>query len=417
MASYDLLGIPEYNKSTAISFGLLLGSLLTRQRQSTPFKWKIYDAPIIMWCFVCPIATALSNQLGLYEGLSGVFGHTMMYGVPYFVGRIYFNNARALKDLCIAIIIGGIIYLPLCLFEIRMAPRLHRDIYGFFQHRFHQHIRYGGYRPIVFMQHGLMVALWMALSTTVTLWYWRNNEKKHIKGIPLSVIFVALAVTTVLCKSANGISVLFIGVSFYILYSYFNVIGPLKILILAVPIYIICRISGYISEQEIISLANYFFDEERISSLASRLRQEDLINMQAIKRPFWGWGTFGRGMPIDPETGERINMARDALWLITFQTNGFVGLCSLYSSLLLGPWLILHHSKRLIEPKLKYFITLAISLSLVVILFSIDSLLNGMYSPLYITILGALISLYSTMCNKDNDLLDNVVVGPNKGDR
>ncbi|MFC1876749.1 O-antigen ligase domain-containing protein [Thermodesulfobacteriota bacterium] len=406
MAGYNLPGLPEYSKITAISIGLLLGHLITRQRQSTPFKWKICDAPMITWCFLCPTATSLSNQLGIYDGVSGIFGQTMTYGVPYYMGRIYFNNTRALKDLCFGVIIGGMIYLPLCLYEIRMAPRLHREIYGFHQHAFHQHIRYGGYRPMVFMQHGLMVSLWMALSTTTTFWYWRNNEEKHLKGIPFSVIFVALAVTTVLCKSANGWAVLTFGISSCMLYRNFNAIRPFQILLLGVPLYIISRTSVFISAQEITSVASILFDDERITSLATRLIQEDLINVEALKRPFLGWGTFGRGMPIDPVTGERINRARDALWLITFQTYGFTGLFSLYSSLLLGPWFILNNSKRLNKSDSNYFLTLALSLSLVVILYSIDSLVNGMFSPLYITISGALISLYMALY-KDEQTVDS----------
>ncbi len=252
-----------------------------------------------------------------------------------------------------------------------------------------------------------MVALWMALSTTIIFWYWRNNEEKHIKGFPLSVLFVALAVTTILCKSANGWTALAIGISSYILYSNFKAVPFIEILFLITPLYIISRTSSILSAHEIVTVAEIFFDEERIISLSTRLQQEDLINVQALKRPLLGWGYFGRGMPIDPVTGERIRMARDALWLISFQTHGFVGLISLYSSLLLGPWLMLRNRKRLIKSELNYYLAFAIALSLIVILFSIDSLLNGMFSPLYITISGALISLYMVIFK--NEQTDEVV--------
>ncbi len=398
IAGYDLPGFPEYNKSTAISIGLILGSFLTRHRREAPFQWKIYDLPIILWCFFCPIATSLSNSLGLYDGVSGALNHTITYGVPYFVGRIYFYNFRALKDLCLGIIIGGIIYIPLCLFEIRMSPKLHREIYGFFQHSFSQHMRYGGYRPIVFMQHGLMVSLWMALSTTIAFWYWRSSDVKHLKGMPMSVIVVALAVTTVLCKSANGWATLTLGISSYMLYRNFNTIRPFKILLLVIPIYIIMRTSGLIATQDISSAASIFFDEERVLSLAERLHQEDIICAEVLKSPFLGWGGYGRGIPIDIYTGKSLVKARDGMWLISFNTFGFAGLFSLYTSLLLGPWLILNNSKRLIKSNSNSFLTFAILLSLVVIFFSIDTLLNGMFNPVYIVISGALISLYLAMC-------------------
>jgi len=393
--SYNLPGLPAYSKITAISLGLLFGSFLTLQRNKISYKWKLYDTPIIVWCLFCPIATSLSNKLGFYDGISGALGHIIMYGVPYFVGRLYFNNPKALKDLCVGIIIGGIIYLPLCLFEIRMAPKLHRLFYGFDQSNFYIHVRYGGYRPMVFMQMGLMVALWMAISTTITFWYYRAYKEKHIIGIPIFLIVAAMAVTTILCKSANGWTVLALGICSCVLYQNFNAIRPFKLLLLVVPIYCIVRATGIIASDEILDVARYVFDEARISSLSDRLGQEDLISLEAMKRPFLGWGVSSlRGMPIDPDTGERIRSVRDALWLIAFQSYGFIGLFSLFCSLLLGPWLILKKSKKLLKTNIKNFIPLAIALSLVVIFFSIDSLLNGMLSPLYILISGALISIY-----------------------
>ncbi|MBV5327317.1 MAG: hypothetical protein JZU65_06720, partial [Chlorobium sp.] len=84
------------------------------------------------------------------------------WGVPFLAGRIYFKDESTIKDLHRGIIIGGLIYMVLCLYEIRMSPQLNNMLYGFFPHSWVQHLRYGGFRPIVFMQHGLMVALWMA---------------------------------------------------------------------------------------------------------------------------------------------------------------------------------------------------------------------------------------------------------------
>ncbi len=400
MASYNLPGLPEYSKSTAITLGLILGGCLSDQRQAASFEWKLYDLPMILWC-LCPIATSMANDLGLYDGLSGSINHILKWGIPYLAGRIYFNSISTLHDLCLGIIIGGLLYVPLCLYEIRMSPQLSNIFYGFFPHSFAQHIRYGGYRPIVFMQHGLMVALWMAVSAIIAFWLWRSSDVKHLKGIPVSFIVVAFAVTTVLCKSANAWTVLTLGFSSYMLYRIFNTSRPFIFFLLLVPLYIILRSSGHLSAQDITSMASLFFDEERIFSLAGRLGQEDIISGEVFKRPFLGWGGYLRGIPIDIYTGETLVSVRDSLWLISFNKYGFIGLFSLYTSLLFGPWLILNNSKCLSKYNSNYFLSLAVALSLIVIFFSIDSLFNGMISPLYITISGALISLYFAMCNNE----------------
>ncbi len=39
-----------------------------------------------VWC-ACPIASSLTNGLGLYDGLSASFGRFVMWGLPYLLGR------------------------------------------------------------------------------------------------------------------------------------------------------------------------------------------------------------------------------------------------------------------------------------------------------------------------------------------
>ena len=54
----------------------------------------------------------------------------MIWGVPYLIGRFYFNDAAGTRDLALGLLLGGILYLPFCLFEIRMSPVLHTTLYG-----------------------------------------------------------------------------------------------------------------------------------------------------------------------------------------------------------------------------------------------------------------------------------------------
>ena len=398
MAAYNLPGIPEYGKDASISLGLILGGLLSGHKRETSFQLKIYDIPILLWC-ICPVATSLFNGLGLYDGLSAAIKNIAAFGVPYFVGRYYFDSAKSLRDICVGIIIGGMIYIPFCLWEVRMSPQLHKMIYGFFQHSFDQHVRYGGFRPIVFMQHGLMVSLWMAVSSVITFWYWQSSEKKNLMWIPLMVVFFSLVVTTLLCKSANGWTILILGVGLYFLYKKLNVTRSFQILVLIIPLYFILRIPNLLSIQEITSVASIFFDEERVASLIYRLTQEDLICVEVLKQPLLGWGRFGRGLPVDVNTGEVLIYVRDSLWLISFQTYGFVGLICLYASLLLGPFLIFKNYEKLTQFGSDSIHTLIVALSLTVVFFSIDSLFNSMRSPIYIAISGALIS-FSLKLNK-----------------
>jgi hypothetical protein len=66
-----------------------------------------------------------------------------------------------MEHLCFGFFFGTLVYIPFCLYEVVMSPRLHRIVYGFHPHSFGQAKRGGGWRPVVFMHHGLMNSMWM----------------------------------------------------------------------------------------------------------------------------------------------------------------------------------------------------------------------------------------------------------------
>lgn len=396
LASYDWPGLPAFSKTSALALSLLLGGIVSGQRKNASFRWQIHDLPMVVWCFFSPLFSSHLNGLGFYDGLSGVVNTYLTWGVFYWAGRIYFTEISDLRDLSVGIIIGGLIYVPLCLFELRMSPKLSYMFYGFFPHIYSQHVRYGGYRPIVFMQHGLMVALWMAQASVVTYWFWRNRIIQEIKILPIQLLAFILFVTAILCKSVNGWFFLLAGIISCI---YFKTSKSSKLfwwIILLIPIYIVSRITGIISAEIMQEFAQLIFiNDERIQSLTARLVQEDLFSVRSMERPFFGWGLLLRGLPIDPDTGKQLVSTWDALWTIILSTRGLVGLTSLYLSMLLGPWLVFRNDKHLMASSYgqyeKYRID-ALVISLVVFFFVIDSLMNAMFSPVYILCSGALVS-------------------------
>jgi len=401
MVSYNLPGFPEYSKNTAIALGLILGGRLSGQRKAASFEWKLYDLPMFLWC-LSPIVTSLTNQLGFYDGLASSFENIIIWGIPYLTGRIYFNSASTLRDLCLGIIIGGLLYVPLCLYEIRMSPQLSNTFYGFFPHSFLQHFRYFGFRPIVFMQHGLMVSLWMAVSSIIAFWFWLSRDIKQLKGIPTMPFIVAvLVITSVLCKSANGWFTLVIGCGFYFINRYSKTRIPFLLLILIVLFYIGLRSINFISAHDVEKAAAYVFDAERIESLAYRLSAEDLFTIKALERPLFGWGGYDRGIPVDPNTGQYLITTIDSLWLIVFSSQGYFGLIVLFSAMLIGPWLTFRSAINKFKDS-DFSKQAPILLSLVVVLFSIDSLFNSMINPTYIVTFGALVGWHVAQTQNTN---------------
>lgn len=400
IANFNYPGLPAFTKSSIIALGLLFGEALSGSGKDFPLKLCRYDIPMILWCFISPLASALSNQVGLYNGLSEALGNSLSWGVFFWFGRRYFNDTTSIHKIAWSFVIGGLVYLPLILFELRMSPRLHRIIYGYFAHDWRQHFRYGGYRPIVFMEHGIMVALFMVAATLLVFWFWRSGTITKIRNVPVSIISLVLIVTTIFCRTAAGWFYLALGIGVYFYYKKKQSTGIIGILIIIIPIYILLRITNVISSESVQSVVSVVFDEERVESLAVRLLQEDLFSARALLRPLFGWGGMSRAWPVDPITGRRLIRMIDPLWVILFGRYGFFGLISAFVSLGLGPWhvaKIYRTSKRNNTYGGDTIPVDVMVLCLIVIIFMIDSLINAMVNQMYILCSGALISHYLSM--------------------
>ncbi len=66
---------------------------------------------------------------------------------------------------------GGLLYVPLCIFEAVMGPRWYLAglLYGQSPHM-RMINRLGGYRPEVFLTQGIEVSTWMAMATVLAVW-------------------------------------------------------------------------------------------------------------------------------------------------------------------------------------------------------------------------------------------------------
>lgn len=390
MARYDIPGLPTYTKNLAIGLSVFFGVLLVDTSTTPVFRFDRYDIPILLWSFVGPLATSSLNGLGFVNAIGTSIDHFFGWSMAYLAGRWFFRRPEDLRRLVRGLVIGGAIYIPPALFEVRMSPQLSNIVYGFFPHSFEQHFRYGGFRPIVFMQHGLMVSLWMAATFTMAFWMWRTKRITRILGIPMWILVPMFFVTVVLCKSANGWFFSLLGIAAYLYFKTSTSARLLRLILFVVPVYIVVRTWGVLPAELLHTIAARVFDDDRAASLMVRLVQENLFGDHALQRPLFGWGGWGRGWPVDPYTGQRAVNAVDSLYIILLSSTGFFGLASLFTAYMFGPWKILSRIKESIG---EYNIDAQV-LSLVVMFFAVDALLNSMINPVYLLIAGALTSYY-----------------------
>jgi len=81
-------------------------------------------------------------------------------------------------------IIGALITFHSKLYEMKASPLLHKRLYGFVQHDLSQTKRWGGFRPMVFMQSGLALAMFMTTACAAGMWMWWNGTVKKSSTCP-----------------------------------------------------------------------------------------------------------------------------------------------------------------------------------------------------------------------------------------
>jgi len=387
------LPIINYNKYSAIAIAVLLGEVFRSEKVRLNNK-NLFDKNMILFCFVSTIISSLLNGFGLYEGLTVAFDNFFTWGVAFIMGRKYFKSEEDLKLLLKYLLAGVLIYVPLCLYELRMSPQLNIKVYGFFQHSWGQHFRYGGYRPIVFMNHGLMVSLWLMAGAVSFFWLWRAKIKKKMFKIHLFFLFIISFGTLYMTKSKGALFLGIIGILCWFIYKTKKIDKFLTLLMIIFPVYFFLRIQSMITINDITEILSRFFDQERLDSLIFRLRSEETIsNSMGFLQLFFGWHRWSRKLGFDPYTNRAVVV--DSLWIIIYGGRGLLGLSSLFILILSGPISIVKKMKRE-----KNICIESISLSLVIILFAFDCLSNAMANPIYILCTGALVT-YGTMISKE----------------
>jgi len=270
--------IPEYNKISATCYGILLATFIFDVGRFQLFKFSWLDIPILVWCF-CPFASSMMNELGPYDGVSATFSQVVTWGIPYFLGRIYLNNLEGLRLLAIGFFMGGLAYIPLCLFEVRMSPQLHRIVYGGSQFAdFSQSIRFDGYRPMVFMQHGLAVGAFMMAATLIGIWLWQAKVIRKIWNVPVPWLVGALFITFILVKSSGAYILLLLGLAILFVgrISRTSVLAFVLMFGICFYLYMAMEPGSQIRDQVTVFLSN-FFDSDRMQSLTFRFDNERQI--------------------------------------------------------------------------------------------------------------------------------------------
>lgn len=321
--------------------------------------------------------------LRIYDSVSALAQQVFLM-LPFFLARIVLRSEEAIREVLFALIIAAGIYAFPMLWEVRFSPQLHTRIYGFFQHDFAQAMRNGGFRPFVFMPHGLWVAFFAFMCAMAAAAFLRDSKREERGKRTLLLGFIFGLV--VICKSMGALMFTLIFVPIVL------VLKPRMHLVIAVVLaslvlaYPMLRGSGMVPTDQLVeSIAS--FNLERAESLEYRFTNEDRILDHVAAKPLFGWGGWGRFMVYNPATGESLSIV-DGQWVITIGHYGWLGFIAMFGLMALPIFTLWWHARKPEAPP----VPLAVStLTLILAVNMIDMLPNATLIPFTWLIAGSLL--------------------------
>ena len=246
-----------------------------------------------------------------------------------------------------------------------------------------KHIVKAGFVPVVFIGHGLLVALFTV--TAVVAATALSRTQTRVFQFSSGIIATYLSVILVLCKSLGSLVYAILVVPLVRLASPRTQIRVAMVLAVLTLLYPILRTADLVPVQFIENVAASI-STERAASLKTRFDQERALLDRASERIFFGWGRWGRSRIYQEETGRDLTLS-DGRWILTIGTFGLFGFFSEFGLLLLPVFragLALRTAQSVSDS-----LYLA-ALTLIVAIVGIDQLPNASLSPWTWLITGAL---------------------------
>lgn len=394
LTAINLPMVPDFDKYSIPNLAAAMAVVFVLKDRFSLWPTSLLGRMLIILYVLSPFATVLGNDdpiffergslpaMRIYDSVAAVVGQFIVL-LPFFMARKYLATPQAQRVVLVALVTAGLIYSLPMLYEARMSPQLNLMIYGFFQHDFSQSIRFGGYRPFVFMPHGLWVAFFalMCLLASVTLFRLGPAAVRHKQLLVMLYLIVVLLI----CRSAGPwVYAVLLGPVVLIMPRRFQVTVAMAMVAVVIT-YPLLRGLHLVPIDDIMAFASRL-NEERGLSLQFRITNEELLLAHAAERPVFGWGGYGRGLLHDAVTGD-ISVIADGGWIITLGVYGWAGYIAEFGLLSLPVFLIWREARQIEGADLSPY---ACTLALILAANLFDMLPNDTLIPFTWLLAGAL---------------------------
>ncbi len=351
----DLPGLPALNKQLILMLAMLLAVLLYRKASgqraivaASPERinarplwgWTLFA--LIALLFISPFFTIQNNRYQIVIGetvlqaartwdMVGESAETLLFVIPFLIARRFLATPAQHRMLLEYLVIAGVLYSVLALIEMRLSPQFNKWIYGFYQHSFVQHKRGGGWRPMLFLRHGLWVGFFFCTVALAALALYRSEaySRERRKKYLIAGIYLFLVLVMSRNLGATALALLFGAILFTKVTTQLRICMVFCIIFLLYPA---LRQAQIIPIEQIVNVSAKI-SEDRADSLLFRFDNEDALLERAWEKPLTGWGGWGRNA-IYSETGVRTTTF-DGTWIIRLSVYGWVGFVAFFALLVL----------------------------------------------------------------------------------
>ena len=347
-AGFDFPLLPPLTKDSIPNIILILICLtMVKEKIEWVPRNRICRALVLIFV-LSPMLTVLTNRdvvVYEHEFLAGVgtwlpalrFTEAVaicmqqaLFLTPFILARHFLRTGAHLRDLLLAFVVGGLVYSIFALIEIRLSPQINLWVYGFYQHDFAQSIRFGGFRPLVFLYHGIWLAFFMMTAVIAAFALLRMSQSGDRMRFGFAGLY--LLAVLILCKSAAAILFAALLLPLVPLPVGWQLRAALAFGLFAIS-YPVMKQADLLPEERLLS-AIEDVNAERANSLRFRFANEEVLLDRAYERPLFGWGSWGRNHLLNPETGE-IMTVTDGRWVIVIGVYGWLGFLAEFGLLIL----------------------------------------------------------------------------------
>lgn len=387
--------IPAFNKDTIPSLTALVGCALYGRRLPKFFRGFGVQEVLLLCILIGPFITSMLNGdtirigntvlpgVGAYDAGSASL-YEFIFILPFFIGRQFLRGADDNERILRILVIAGLAYSLPMIFEIRMSPQLSNWIYGYHPFLFSEDVRSGGFRPVVFLANGLLVAFFTMTTTVAAAALWRTRS--HIGALSFGGITGYLSFVLVLCKTLGALTYSIVAVPLVRWASPRLQLRVACILVTIAITYPMLRIADLVPTATILDAA-HVVSVDRAESLNTRFVNEDALLEHAWQRPWFGWGRYARNRVYNGWEG-RNSTITDGYWIITLGTFGLLGFAATFG--LLGLSVFRAATAFKFARTMQEAVYLS-ALALIVAINIVDLLPNAPMSPWTWLLVGALV--------------------------